>query len=127
MRFHLPLLPAEFEIPDSWWNDAGMTTFHPRAPSYHSTPDAIAVARRQIEPPFRNPEVTRDWRGFDRARLVSILTGIVTDAEIPPVPVIALPSDDYPAAPFAYRVCDGFHRFYASVAVAFEMLPVVIR
>jgi len=52
---------------------------------------------------------------------------MATGAEIPPVPVVALPPADDPAAPFAYRVCDGFHRFYASVAAGFEMLPVVIR
>lgn len=27
MRFPYPLLPAEFEIPDEWWTEAGMTAF----------------------------------------------------------------------------------------------------
>ncbi|WP_028229668.1 hypothetical protein [Paraburkholderia ferrariae] len=127
MRFRFPLLPAEFEIPDAWWADAGMAAFRPGASSYRSTPDALLVPLQAIEPPFRNPEVIRDWRGFDRARMISVLSGMATGAEMPPVPVVALPTTDYPAAPFAYRVCDGFHRFYASVAAAFEMLPVVIR
>jgi hypothetical protein len=128
MRFRFPLLPAEFEIPDVWWTEAGMTTFRPLATGYRSTPDALAVPLREVEPPFRNPEVIRDWRGFDRARMIRVLSGMATGAEMPPVPVVALPAaDDYPAAPFAWRVCDGFHRFYAAVAAGFEMLPVVIR
>jgi hypothetical protein len=127
MRFRFPLLPAEFEIPDAWWTEAGMLTFRPLAPSYRSTPDAVALSLREIEPPFRNPEVIRDWRGFDRARMIRVLSGIATGAEMPPVPVAALPSTDDPAGPFAWRVCDGFHRFYASVAAGFEMLPVMIR
>jgi hypothetical protein len=127
MRFRFPLLPAEFEIPDSWWADAGMAAFCPGAPSYISTPDAIVVPLREIEPPFRNPKVMLDWCGFDRSRMIRVLSWMATGAEIPPVQVVALPPADDPAAPFAYRVCDGFHRFYASVAAGFEMLPVVNR
>jgi hypothetical protein len=126
MRFRFPLLPAEFEIPDAWWADAGMTAFCPGAPSYRSTPDAIVVPLREIEPPFRNPEGMLDWYGFDRSRMIRVLSWMATGAEIQPVPVVALPPADDPAAPFAYRVCNGFHRFYASVAAGFEMLPVVI-
>jgi hypothetical protein len=126
MRFRFPLLPAEFEIPDSWWADAGMTAFCPGAPTYRSTPDAIAVPLREIEPPFRYPEVMRDWRGFDRERLVRILGGIATDAEMEPVPVLELPPTDL-EGPFRYRVCNGLHRFYASVAAGFECLPVVVK
>ena len=127
MRFQFPVLPAEFEIPDSWWADGGMTAFRLGAPSYRSSAEAVMVSLREVEPPFRNSEVIRDWRGFDRARMTLVLSGISSGAEMPPVPVVALPLADDLAGPFAYRVCDGFHRFYASVAAGFEKLPVVIR
>jgi hypothetical protein len=39
---------------------------------------------REIEPPYRTLE--KDWRGFDRGRLIRVLNGIVTGAEIEPVP-----------------------------------------
>jgi hypothetical protein len=104
---------------------AGMTAFCPGAPSYRSTPDAVLVPLWKVEPPFRNPEVILDWQGFDRTGMIRVLSWMA--AEIPPVPVVALPPADDPAGPFAWRVCDGFHRFYASVAAGFEMLPVVIR
>ena len=56
MRFAYPNLPAEFEIPDDWWTEAGMTGFAPSARSYLST-DAMAraIPLRDIEPPFRFP------------------------------------------------------------------------
>jgi hypothetical protein len=129
MHFALPLLPAEFEIPDAWWIEAGMTNFTPSGLAYRSTPEmAGRVPLREIEPPFRNPEEPKDFHGFDHDRLVLILKGFVADAEIPPVPLLLLPSlADISKPPFKYRVLDGLHRFYASVAAGFEFLPVTAR
>jgi hypothetical protein len=127
MRFCFPLLPAEFEIPDRWWSEAGMTIFCASETSYRSSPDALLVSLWTVEPPFRNPGVLLDWQGFDRARMIGVLGGIAGGTEMPPVPVVALPPAADPAGPFAWRVCDGFHRFYASVAAGFEKLPVEIR
>ncbi len=127
MRFPFPCFPAEFEIPDSWWVEAGMPGFTPQRKAYNSTTKATrVVSLRDIEPPFRFPEYPKDWRGFDRLRLVSILKGFVTDAQIEPVPLVALPDEEFPPSPFRFRVCNGLHRFYASVAAGFEGLPSVI-
>ena len=127
MRFLFPLLPAEFEIPDEWWIEAGMAGFTPSAPAYLSTATTThTIPLRQIEPPARHPEHPLSWRGFDRARLISLLTGIPKGAEIEPVPVVELPAAEFPPSPFRYRVRDGYHRFYASVAAGFECLPVVM-
>jgi hypothetical protein len=82
------------------------------------------VPLRQIEPPYRIPG--KDWHGFDHSRLVSVLDGIATGAEIEPVPLFKLPDTDFPPAPYAYRVRNGFHRFYASIAAGFECLPAEI-
>jgi hypothetical protein len=120
------MLPAEFELPDEWWNEAGMAGFSPGGRAYRSAADARLVSLRTIEPPFRFPERPLDWRGFSHERLVRVLSGIATDAEIEPVPVVELLPTDFPRRPFQYRVCDGLHRFYASVAAGFECLPVVI-
>jgi hypothetical protein len=35
-----------------------------------------SVPVREIEPPYRVPEL--DWRAFDRARLIAVLNGIAT-------------------------------------------------
>jgi hypothetical protein len=71
MRYPMPNYPCEFEIPDDWLTEAGIEGFTRTAPAYRSTPAAVAVPLREIEPPYRVPE--KDWRGFDRGRLVSVL------------------------------------------------------
>jgi hypothetical protein len=128
MRYSFPLLPGEFEIPDQWWAEAGMTGFVPVGRrAYCSAETAVLVPLRDVEPPFRLQECKLDGNGFDRLRLISILRGFVAATEIVPVPLIRLPSADFPPAPFGYRVRDGFHRFYASVAAGFECLPSIIE
>jgi hypothetical protein len=37
-----------------------------------------------------------------------------------------IPPADLSPTPFSYRMRDGFHRFYASIAAGFECLPAVI-
>jgi hypothetical protein len=94
--------------------------------AYRSKPAAVAVPLREIEPPYRTPWTPKDGRGFERTRLVSVLSGIAKGVEIEPVPLLKLPAGDFPPAPYGYRVRDGYHRFFASVAAGFECLPAVI-
>ena len=127
MRFSFPCFPAEFEIPNEWWEQAGMREFSPVDAAYRSTSDATLMRLREIEPPFRFPECPLDFRGFGRDRMIRVLAGFVAGNEIEPVPVLDLFRRDLSVAgPFRYRVRDGFHRFYASVAAGFKCLPVVI-
>jgi hypothetical protein len=114
MRFALLHLPAEFEIPDAWWTEAGMDSFTRLGSAYRSTADAVLCPLTEIEPPPRSASTEKDWRGFDRARRVHVLQEIATEAEIKPVPVVELPPAEFPSSP--YRVHDGFHRFYASAS-----------
>ena len=127
MRFAFPRFPAEFEIPDDWWIEAGMGGFTRHGSAYRS-PAVDTIALYDIEPPFRLPIAPLDWRGFDRARFVSILKGFVADAEIPPIDLLILPQlADISCQPFKYRVLGGVHRFYASIATGFEFLPSTTR
>ncbi len=87
--------------------------------------EPVLVPLREIEPPI-TPWTPKDWCGFDHDRLVRILNDIATGVEIEPVPLVELPAQDFPPALYRYRVRDGFHRFYASVAAGFECLPAVI-
>ena len=127
MRFAFPRFPAEFEIPDDWWHEAGMRGFVRRRSFYRSSTD-LRVELDEIEPPFRLASTPKDWKGFERERLTRILKGFVAEDEIPPVSVLILPLlADISTAPFRYRVLDGVHRFYASIAAGFEQLPIVAR
>jgi hypothetical protein len=124
VRFFMPHLPGEFEIPDDWLSEAGVVGFKPNDPAYRSTAAAMLVPLTEIEPVARFVTHPKDFRGFDRARLVRLLKGFVAGDEIEPAPAIRLPDRDFCSAPYRYRVCNGFHRFHASIAVGFDMLPI---
>ena len=55
--------------------------------------------------------------------MLRILRGFRKGDAIPPVAVFELPD----ATKFRYRLHDGFHRFYASIAVRFSRIPACIR
>jgi hypothetical protein len=75
---------------------------------------------------MRLTHVPKDSKGFDRARLVCVLSGFAANDDLPPIPLAVLPGgDELTVAPYTYRVRDGYHRFYASIAAGFEELPVV--
>jgi ParB-like nuclease domain len=54
--------------------------------------------------------------------LVPVLLGFTSpNCAIPPVRVAKLADNRY-----VYRVLDGYHRFYASIAVGYSKLPVIV-
>jgi hypothetical protein len=118
----MPNYPCEFEIPDSWLAEAGMINFRASTPAYRSAGDARLVPLVDVEPPYRRVTHPKDWRGFDRTRMVSLPKGIAKGVEIEPVPLLELPIFEFSPRPYRYRVL----RFYASIAVGFENLPGVI-
>jgi hypothetical protein len=126
MRYAMPHFPCEFDIPDDWLVEAGMTGFAPTTIAYRSSSNAHPIPLVAIEPPSRVLTVPKDGCGFERARLVSVLKGIVTAAEIEPVPLLELPVYEFGPNTYRYRVRDGFHRFYASIVAGFEYLAAVI-
>ena|SRR5271165_4363596 len=126
MRFSMPYLPCEFEIPDDWLSEAGFTGFRPNGSAYRSSVPALCVPLTQIEPIVRNVTQPKDFAGFERGRLVHLLKRIVAGDEIDPVDGMKLPVSEICGVPYRYRVCDGFHRFHASVAAGFDALPMKV-
>lgn len=123
MRFNFPRFPGEFEIPDEWWEEAGMRNFRPELPAFRSSANSMAISLADIEPPMRLRGHAKDWHGFDRGRLVRVLQGFAEGVIIDAVPLKPFPQHDIQAPPFRYHVLDGYHRFYASVAAGFDCLP----
>jgi hypothetical protein len=120
----MPNFPCEFEIPDAWLAEAGMQGFVPSASAFRSSAEAVLVSLAVIEPPVRFSAYPKDWRGFSRERMIRVLKWFVTGAEIEAVPLLKVSSADEVTRPqFQYRLRDGYHRFYASVAAGFESLP----
>lgn len=107
----MPHFPCEFEIPDDWIAEAGATGFEPIRPAYRTAAPATEVGLTEIEPPPRLVGHPLSWRGLDRTRFVSILTGMVRDAAIEPVPVVTMPFTDLVRSPYQIRVMNGVHRF----------------
>lgn len=124
MRFPMPYYPAEFEIPDEWLGDISFPVSLPASGSFRSFPTAKIILLAEIEPPLRYRTHPKDWNGFEKARLVSLLKAMATGVELPPVPIAELPVFDFPQSPYRFRVRDGYHRFYASLAAGFSSLPV---
>ena len=123
MRFPMPSHPCEFEIPDDWITEAGFKGFRAKRPAYLSTPNATLIPIELVEPLFRSVGHPLDFHGFSRERMVSLLKGFVADNIIEAVPAIHLPAREFCAGTFRYRVCNGVHRYYTSIAAGFSMLP----
>jgi hypothetical protein len=128
VRYSAPNFPCELEIPDDWIIPSGINNFAPTERAYRSTPEAMLVALSQVIPAMREPSVPKDWRGFERERLLALLRRIVAGEQIDPVPLIQLP-EPCPILPLPYRysIRNGFHRFYASVIAGFSHLPASIE
>lgn len=122
MRFNLR--DREFEIPDGWWAAAGMKDWRPNASHYQEETgsdrklSAVVVPLSDVAAPVRDEGL----RWFEERRMRSILTGFRDGACLPPIEVFS-PSGE---SDFRFSVRNGFHRFYASVAVGFTHLPVLI-
>ena len=102
-------------------------SFAPAAESFRSTYTAELISLRTIEPPYRNVEHPKDHLGFSQPRMISVLRGIVGNEQIEPVRLLKLPAEGF-AEPYLYRVRDGYHRVYGSIALGYRLLPAnVIR
>jgi hypothetical protein len=108
-----------FDIPEEWWRFAGMDAFALNGARCFPVDaarvdDLVAIA--DIEPPQRDPGIA----AFKKAKMVPILMALVAGNELPPVKACRFGSPSQ----YRYRLCDGFHRFYASVAVGYPMVPI---
>lgn len=129
MRFAMPIYPCEFELPDEWlaeagWlDDTGCKIFQPGTTAYCSTSDATPIELSLIEPLGRHHGYEKDFQGFDRERMVRILAGFVAGDLIEAPEAIELPEREFCRGLFRYRICNGVHRYFASIAAGYSMIP----
>jgi len=120
MKFRAPGNGVEFEIPDEWWTFSDMPEFrpgrfYPYPQSYVEVTEVVPL--REIEPPIRDAHVP----SFRKYKLVPVLLAFTSpECSLPPVQAIAIAS----GGNYKYRVTNGYHRYYASVAAGFEFLPI---
>jgi hypothetical protein len=123
LYFDLPR-GGRFPLLAAWWVEAGMNDFQRETEAYaHSVYPAVQlIALTDIEPPLLGPGRARlTDSGFDYDRMMLILRGIASKRIIPPVQM----TDQQQQGEYRYKVYDGWHRFYASVAAGFPCLPTV--
>jgi hypothetical protein len=136
MLFKLPHDQSQFEIPDAWWAASGAAGFVPSQPAYRAQPSIIklseeltsqsgetiqslscptqVVALIYVAPPRR-------VKPFDEKSMIRVLRAMCSGEELPPI-------EAWRGVPGEGRFVprNGLHRFYASVALGFPMLPVAV-
>ena len=114
---------TSFEIVDDWWQFAEMEGFSPNGGNYY--PYATGEKSVQIvplplvEPPQRAQAIAP----FKKYKLVPVLLAFQSpECALPPIAVVELHS-----GPYRYRVINGYHRYYASAAVGYANVPVIVQ
>ena len=116
MQFRVPHQAIEFDIPDAWMIAANANEFTPKTLAYLASSDSrwptTLISISEIATPVRNSGVL----GLNEERTVSILRAMTSGQILPAV------EGDIPpgVSEFRYRVRDGYHRFYISVALGFS-------
>lgn len=105
---------VEFSIPGEWLQRSGAEGFRPQEAHFTSAAAAEICDITSIKSPRRAEGV----RWFDETRMVSVLSGIVTGASMPPINVHRRPGGQ------VFELRDGFHRYYASIALGLAEVPV---
>ena len=120
--FDLPRGGGRFKLLADWWVEAGMDDFRRETEAYLVTvyPQVQLIALADIAPTPLDRRALTDG-GFDYDRMMKILRGIAGKQVIPPVEVM-----DHQQGDYRYKVYDGNHRYYASIAAGFPCLPTII-
>ena len=121
----------EVELEDSWWYGAEMQTFVPTTKSYlpdHRFALGRAVQEVSIQDlaPVRRAPGIRIFNDNEdglsaRDRVLRLFSGFKTAAAIPPVQVV----NEEGSGPHRYRLVDGTHRLYCSIAAGFTCVPAI--
>jgi len=122
MQFTTPRGDVTFEIPDHWWEFAELPTFERASDSYlpkHG--DGVDIVPLVDIRPFRRDVATG---GFRKYKIMPILFGLKSaEPTLPPVHLFRSDaSDEYP-----FQLQNGFHRFYASIAVGYSSVPAFVE
>jgi hypothetical protein len=114
---------APFSIPEEWLTEAAIHRFQRKSQAFASEDDPRPISIipiADIKPFDRSRRVPLSHGGFDQARMISLLRGIVAGAKLPPIEVTERNSGSY-----RYRLIHGAHRFHASVIAGFTHIPAV--
>jgi hypothetical protein len=116
------------DLNDEWWTEVGMHSFVPRSRAYRSIDrHAIEVRIAEIGPISSQRQSIGIFRGnadmgiSARERVLKILWGFRCGEAIPPVQVV----EGNAGYGYKYRLTDGVHRLYLSIAAGFTHVPTI--
>ena len=114
-----------FEIPNAWWDAAGMRGFKTDRKVYRQSLQSSAAEDAtiirlvdNIGPHPRGSSVPN----LHRYRMISMLRAIRLDRAMSPIDVIKANGQGY-----THTLYSGCHRLAASIAVGYPLVPTVIR
>ena len=120
----------QIELPDEWWNEAGMRGFVPTFTAYRVNQKSFQNVREvlitDVGPVGRDPGVgifhNSDEEGCSaQERVVRILRGFRFDNAIPPVDLVR----GQAGYPYRYKLVHGAHCLYCSLAAGFKCVPTI--
>ena len=121
---------VEFEIPDSWIDEAGMRNFIPNSKCHPADETKVPgqkifdVKVDLVEPLIEGAKKkgvfcdSADTGESAKDRVLRILELFKTNQEIEPVKVTASETND-----FEYKLTQGSHRFHCAIAMGYKMVP----
>jgi hypothetical protein len=121
VKFYTPNYDTHFHIPDDWWSFCDMPMFIPEGECYNYDPEfgrVIIVNINAIKPPRLN-----EMPVFEKHKMIPVLLAIGNPGGMLP-PVEVAPKSLLNG--YSLEVLQGIHRFYASIAVGYSHIPVVI-
>lgn len=100
-----------------------MNTFSDNAGSYYPYPPSVKgvhiISLLEIKPPQRDSGVL----SFRKYKLIPVLLALRSpECALPPIEVTICQEAGY-----QYFVNNGYHRYYASVAVGYTDVPAIVR
>lgn len=119
-------LTGIYTIPSDWWDFAEMDTFmlpvegshYPYDPDCKS--DVHVLPLERIEPPLRSEGLVP----FKKYKLLPIFFALHSpECALPPISVARI---EGPGS-YSFRVINGFHRYYASLAVGFRSIAAIVQ
>ena len=125
MKIATPLQDHEIDIPDEWWEFCEMNTEYTRVGEFYPYPQCFENNTEVIDIQDIQPIVRAvGTNGFRKYKMVPVLMAF-RDPEglLPPIEVGALKNDPK----YRYKLENGFHRYYASLAVGYSRISVQVK
>jgi hypothetical protein len=114
-------MPQSMIIPAEWLAETRTQNFQARQRGFRCDAPHELIALNDIQASLRRSDYPLDANGFNRERMLRLLSGIRDNVSLPPIYIeLADPGER------KYRVRCGVHRYHASLTLGFSHVPAEI-